>query len=307
MRPEVCAISRVGDQALDVHLAADHALEVALDALPALVFQRDSARPVRDPEHVHHDSVAAGRDPGREDVEVVGGQHAGDLREQAGLIARHDHELGEFALAKVAMAADGQPVVQRAHQIEVHRDVVFGRDQKVAVGHQLQELFELGLRRARARELRGDRGLDQRQPARGIDRLAVALLQDLERSHVEIAEQHVAPVVVDVGRDGAHVGEGQEQQRLEPIDRADGAHEAGHRAVVVDIALLGHLRHQQMIAHQKDDQVALFAVQREPAADLGGELRAEFVMVVAVALADIVKQQRQEDQAGSNRARGRLR
>ncbi len=78
----------------------------ALDPPPALLFQRDSAAPVRDAEDVEHDAVVAGGDPRGKDVEIVGGEHSRDLREQAGLIARHDDEFAELALGEMAMTAD---------------------------------------------------------------------------------------------------------------------------------------------------------------------------------------------------------
>ena len=66
--------------------------------------------------------------------------------------------------------------------------------------------------------------------------------------------------------------------------------------VVLDIALLRDLGHQQVIAHQEDHGVDLFGIQPQAPRHLLGQRRATLMMVVAVALADVVKYQGQEYQ-----------
>ena len=176
------------------------------------------------------------------------------------------------------------------------RDVVLGHGEEVAVGHQVEKRSELFGRGADGASRLAHCGFDQGEPARGIDRLAIALLQNLERAHVEIAQQHVAPVVVDVRRDRAHVGKGHQVERLQAVDRADRARELLDRAHVVDVALLRHLRHHQMVAHEEHHQIGLLAIQSQAARDFGREQRAALVMVVAVALADIVQDQGEKNE-----------
>ena len=65
---------------------------------------------------------------------------------------------------------------------------------------------------------------------------------------------------------------------------------------IVNVALLRHLRHHQMVAHQEHHQVDFLAVEPQPAAYFGGQQGAALVMVVAVALADVVQQQREKHQ-----------
>ena len=146
-------VMRRGDQRRDVLLAGDDALEVVLDAQPAVVFQRHRglAHLMRHAKHVHRDTVGARGDSGRQDVEIVGGQRARDHREQSRPIARHDDELAELQLGEMADAADQRAVVERAHQIEVQRDVVFGHGEEVAVRHLVQESVDVGFRSRRAR------------------------------------------------------------------------------------------------------------------------------------------------------------
>ncbi len=75
-------------------------------------------------------------------------------------------------------------VVERAHQFEVQRDVVFGHGEEVAVGHLVEERGDVGLRRGRGEQTLADGGFDGREPARGIGGLAIALLEHLERAQV---------------------------------------------------------------------------------------------------------------------------
>ena len=184
--------------------------------------------------------------------------------------------------------------VERAHQVEVQRNVGFGHGEEVAVGHLVEERDDVRFRRRGGEQGLADGGFDGRQPARGIDRLAIALLENLERAHVEIAQQHVAPVVVDLRRDRAHVGIGEQVERLEAIDRADGARKFLDGSVIVKVTLLRDLGHHQMVADEEHDQVDFLAVQSKPLRHFRGQAGAALMMVMAVALADVVQQQRKE-------------
>src|SRR5579875_4170165 len=97
-----------GNEVDDLAIAAQHLLEFTLDLLPAMLLEGHRGRTggVRDAETVERHAVGAGGDAGRQDVEVVGGEYACDLRKQARLIGRRDQKFAEFALGEMAMAAD---------------------------------------------------------------------------------------------------------------------------------------------------------------------------------------------------------
>ena len=291
-------VMRRGDQRRDILLAGDDAFEIVLDAQPAVVFQRhrDLAHLMRDAKHVHRDTVGARGDSRGQDVEIVGGQRARDHREQSRPIARHDDELAELEVRKMPDAADQRAVVERAHQIEMQLDVVFGHGEEIAVGHLVEERGDVGFRSGRGEQGLAHIRLDRGETARGIDRLAIALLEHLERAQVEIAQQHVAPVVIDLGRDRAHVGVGQQVERLQAIDRADSTRKFRDRGLIVEVTFLRDLRHHQMVAHEEHDEIDFLVVQAEALRHFRGQARAALMMVVAVAFADVVQQQREEYQ-----------
>ncbi len=107
------------------------------------------------------------------------------------------------------MSSDQGIVAQRAHQLEMKMHIAVRECEKIAVRHLVEKVLNLGRGRLGFRELSADVFLDRREPARGIDRLAMPMLEDFERAHIKFGEQHVAPVVVDVGRNRAHIGKGQ--------------------------------------------------------------------------------------------------
>ena len=66
--------------------------------------------------------------------------------------------------------------------------------------------------------------------------------------------------------------------------------------MIVKVTFLRDLRHHQMVADQEHDQIDFLAVESKALRDFGGQAGAALVMVVAVALADVVQQQREEYQ-----------
>ena len=66
--------------------------------------------------------------------------------------------------------------------------------------------------------------------------------------------------------------------------------------VIVEVTLLRDLRHHQVIADEEHDQIDFLVVESEALRHFRRQARAALMMVVAVALADIVEQQREEDE-----------
>ena len=152
---------------------------------------------------------------------------------------------------------------------------------------------ELGLDR-RLRPVRQRRG--QRLPGGG-GAVGAALLgaagQHLEGVGVEAAQQHRLPVVPDAGADAADVADGQHGQQLQPARALDRGGEVAGGARVGQVALLGGVRHQQVVLHQPDHELGVLGVEpearRQPLGDLGADRR----MVASRALADVVQQERE--------------
>ena len=106
---------------------------------------------------------------------------------------------------------------------------------------------------------------------------------------IEIAQQLALPVVPDAGADGADVGDGQHQQQAQALDVADDLGELRHRARIADVALLRHVAHHQVMAHQPGDQIDLLRRQAEALAGRARGLLA-LDLLVALALAGVVQQ-----------------
>ena len=71
-----------------------------------------------------------------------------------------------------------------------------------------------------------------------------------------------------------------------------GLGKVAHGARVGDVAFLGHVRHQQVIAHQPFDGVGFILFKPKARRDLAHHLCAENGVIFGVALGDVVQQQR---------------
>ena len=92
------------------------------------------------------------------------------------------------------------------------------------------------------------------------------------------------------GPDGADVGHGQHQQQPQALHRLHRRSEGLDGLGIVDIALEGGVAHQQVIQHQPGDLLGLLIAEAQPRAQLLGDLGAEFRMIAAAALGDVVQQ-----------------
>ena len=96
------------------------------------------------------------------------------------------------------------------------------------------------------------------------------------------------PVVPNPGANGANVSYRQNQQEAQPLQRADRGSKIGDGFRVANIAALGNLAHDQMMADKPSNQLNLFGIQSQAAT---GNMRrlCAFNLLIAFALADIVQ------------------
>ena len=115
-------------------------------------------------------------------------------------------------------------------------------------------------------------------------------LQRLGGLLVQLPQQHGLPVVPGPRPHPANVADRQHGQKVKPLAGLYRLGKVAHRARVADIALLRHVGHKQVIAHQPFDRFAFLCVQTQPGADAAGKLRAQDRMILGPSLADVVQQ-----------------
>ncbi|CAM4376780.1 hypothetical protein PARU111607_15995 [Palleronia rufa] len=136
------------------------------------------------------------------------------------------------------------------------------------------------------------------QPALGLVAAALAVerlqpvLQRRRRLVVEGAQKLRLPAVPGAGPDAADVADGQQRQQVQPLAGPHRLGEVADRARIAQVALLGHVRHQQVIAHQPLHRFGIGAVHPHPRADLACDAGAQDGVILVPALADVVEQQR---------------
>ena len=114
---------------------------------------------------------------------------------------------------------------------------------------------------------------------------------------IEIAQQLRLPAVPGLRADGADVGDRQHQQQAQALDRLHLGGEIGDGLGIVDVALEGGLAHQQVVAHQPVDGLGLLGGEAEARAELLRHFGAQFRMVAAAALGDVVQHHREIEHA----------
>jgi len=96
-------------------------------------------------------------------------------------------------------AADEWMISQLAHQIEMQRDIGLGHGEKYRSGISFRNSSTATAGADDASRVSRTPSLTVASLRAGFGRLAIALLQNPERAHIQIAQQHVAPVVVTFG------------------------------------------------------------------------------------------------------------
>jgi len=107
---------------------------------------------------------------------------------------------------------------------------------------------------------------------------------------IELAQQRRLPPVPYVGADGADVGDGQDQQQLEPFRRLHPLNKVVDRFRVPNVELERGAAHQKMPPHQPRDGFGLFVRKSKPWGELASDLLADFRVVTTPALGNVVQQ-----------------
>ncbi len=124
----------------------------------------------------------------------------------------------------------------------------------------------------------------------------VAATQVVQGLEIEVAEQLALPLVPDLGAGAADVGVGQQVECGQAAGIADQAGEPGDYPGIRQILLLRDLRHDQVMAHKPDDEFRVLGVKPVPVAELVRIDGAQFRVIAAAALGDVVEDRRHVEQ-----------
>ena len=270
-------------------LAFQHVLDHFADpgrapslVLVAVVFPR-----YRD--GVERAAVGGGVDLGVDDIGARRSAGAGDDRQQPGMIAGENGQLGDAA---------------RLVEADIDRELVFG----LFAGLQEAGMADL----ARQFDLEpvgrivpadigvefgfrpfGEGGAEFR--LRHSDALRPVHFREAAGQHrfgfvIQRAQQLRLPAVPDPGPDAADVGGGQDGQELHLLDRLHHGGEILDGLAVGEVARLRHRRHRQMLLDQPGDQFGIGGAEAEPRAQPPRHLGAGDRVILGAALGDVVQQ-----------------
>ena len=265
---------------------ADHAL---LEPLQALFVAERAATCGLDPDRVDGHPVAGSEDAGIDDVRPRSRHRAGNGGEQADVIGRVERHL-RCVPGPVDAGLDQGPPVPALHEAGVallHRAV---GGQPIGSGEPGLEVRDVGLGPVREAGTQGLPGLRHARVA--VLGLAAARQNGLG-AVVEHAQERSFPRGHAPRPNGGDVGGGQNQQEPETLERTDPADEIVDGARIVRVALERGHAEQEMPADQPGGGLDLVGREFQPGGDLARDLGADFRVVPAPPLRDIVQQQRE--------------
>ncbi|CFP51985.1 Uncharacterised protein [Bordetella pertussis] len=123
-------------------------------------------------------------------------------------------------------------------------------------------------------------------------RVGVRAAQRRQGQAEKVFQQLALPGVPDARAGAADVGHGQQVEGGQAAFVAHLGGEVAHHLRVGQVALLGDRRHQQVMAHQELDQLGIGRIQAVVLREAAHLARAQFGMIAAAALGDIVEQRR---------------
>jgi hypothetical protein len=105
--------------------------------LPPIFFHchRGTAGLVRDSKYIQDGSVGTRGNASGQDIEVIGGQYAGDSGKETSLVARYNHEFAELTNREMTVLTDQVAIFQAPHQFEMERQICFWSYKKVPIRH----------------------------------------------------------------------------------------------------------------------------------------------------------------------------
>ena len=121
-----------------------------------------------------------------------------------------------------------------------------------------------------------------------------ALLQNIEGAIEELLQQRALPVVPHIRPHRLHIRIRQQVQALEIFHRAHGVRQVRHRLFVLDIAAKSGAGKQEMMKHEKCQQLLLVHVEIHAPGHFQRHDASQLRMAAALAFADIVEQNSQD-------------
>src|SRR5215472_13313113 len=110
---------------------------------------------------------------------------------------------------------------------------------------------------------------------------------------IKLAQQCCLPTAPHLRPDGADVSDSQYQKKLEPFRGLHALHKGADRLRVANVELEGGTAHQKVPAHEPRDCFGLLVREPQPWAEPQRYLLADFRMIAAAALCDVVQQYRE--------------
>ena len=114
---------------------------------------------------------------------------------------------------------------------------------------------------------------------------------------IERAQELALPAVPDPRPHRADVGDGEQQQQLQPLRALHQRGEIAHRLRIVEIAALRDLAHGEVVLDQPHRRLGLRGVEPEARAQLAGDAGAGDRMILVAALGDVVQERRDIERA----------
>ena len=114
---------------------------------------------------------------------------------------------------------------------------------------------------------------------------------------IERAQQLALPAVPDARADGADVGDGQHQQQLQALGRANDVREIADGLGIADIARLRIGAHDEMLLDQPYDHIGLARGQAQTRSEPAGDGCTDDGMILFAPLADVVQEGGQIERA----------
>ena len=251
--------------------------------------------------------VAADEDVGGEDIDLVGGEAAGDFCEQARAVVVDDGELAatlvgfglpaEFGGRGLAIAELGRRLFVFVDLFDIGGDCVLAAKGEVA-GREAVEVAD-----DRADHLFAEDGghLDGKRAELRILFLSEAfgVLVVLAGGGVELADEGLLPSGPRFRAGAIGVGEAHHQQVVELLLVADDLGKLLDGLRVVDVAAGGGAVELQVVVDQEEDELAAFPFNYEPVAHFHREHGAGLVVMVGIgSAAGIMQDQREVEQEG---------
>ena len=231
-------------------------------------------------------AVAGGVDTRVDDIATRDMDAAGDPVEQARLIGCVDGDQRRPAL-RIDIARNckvGFSCIE--HELRILGDDVVGLGDPVRIGKPLGELPEFRFRQVK--RFRQNRLLL-------VDPLFAPALLVAEQQHFlrcleQIGQQLPFPAVPDAGSNRANIDHRQDQKLAEPFDAFHLAGKILDSFEIRQIPLESNRRHQQMVADQPCHKFGFVRLQPQSRAEFHRDFRAQYAVVAAAALGNIVQQ-----------------